>query len=42
MISLLLAALYVSVACAGNYVCAVLIDRVGRVKLFREFQNFCK
>ena len=42
MISLLLAALYVSVACGGNYICAILIDRVGRVKLFREFQNFSK
>ncbi|CAL5868383.1 uncharacterized protein PFLUO_LOCUS2608 [Penicillium psychrofluorescens] len=33
-ISLLLAALYVSVACAGNYVSSVLVDRLGRVKLF--------
>ncbi|RHZ62623.1 hypothetical protein CDV55_105347 [Aspergillus turcosus] len=33
-ISLLLAALYVSVACAGNYVSSILVDRLGRVKLF--------
>jgi hypothetical protein len=35
-ISLLLAALYVSVACAGNYVSSILVDRLGRVKLFRK------
>ncbi|CAK7204028.1 hypothetical protein SEUCBS139899_006779 [Sporothrix eucalyptigena] len=33
MLSLMLAALYVTVACAGNYICSLLIDRVGRVKL---------
>ncbi|KAJ5988017.1 hypothetical protein N7481_003227 [Penicillium waksmanii] len=33
-ISLLLSALYVSVACAGNYISSILVDRVGRVKLF--------
>ncbi len=37
MLSLLLAAIYVSVACCGNYVCSLLIDRVGRVKLLSEF-----
>lgn len=36
MLSLMLAALYVTVACAGNYVCSLLIDRVGRVKLLRK------
>ncbi|CAK7234124.1 hypothetical protein SCUCBS95973_008828 [Sporothrix curviconia] len=33
MMSLMLSALYVTVACAGNYVCSLLIDRVGRVRL---------
>lgn len=38
-ISLLLAALYVTVACMGNYVCSLLIDRLGRVKLLgTEYQ----
>lgn len=45
MISLMLAALYVTVACAGNYICSLLIDRVGRVKLLRKFYSpniFCR
>jgi fucose permease len=32
-ISLLLAAAYVTVACIGNFINSILIDRVGRVKL---------
>ncbi len=35
-IPLLLAASYVTVACIGNYINSLLIDRVGRVKLLRK------
>jgi hypothetical protein len=35
-IPLLLAASYVTVACVGNFVNALLIDRIGRVKLLRK------
>lgn len=34
--SLLLAAVYVTIATCGNYVNSLLIDRVGRVKLLRK------
>lgn len=34
--SLLLAAIYVTVACCGNYINSLLVDRLGRVKLLGE------
>lgn len=36
MLSLMLAAMYVTVACVGNYFCSLLIDRLGRVRLLCE------
>ncbi|OAA59741.1 General substrate transporter [Niveomyces insectorum RCEF 264] len=33
MLSLMLSALFVTIACLGNFVCSLLIDRVGRVRL---------
>lgn len=36
-VPLLLAAAYVTVACVGNYINSLVIDRIGRVNLLREF-----
>ena len=35
-IPLLLAAAYVTVACCGNFINSLLVDRVGRTRLLRE------
>lgn len=40
--SLLLAAIYVSVACVGNYICSLLIDRLGRVNLLGKIELLSK
>jgi hypothetical protein len=41
-IPLLLSAAYVTAAAIGNYICSLVIDRVGRVRLFSEWNVFSR